>query len=279
MIETRGEQDLLHELVDLPEAAHDLRPDRGIGRARQHLDTHAEPRQRRAELVAGIAEERPLRCEEVVQSLGRDVEGPRHRGHLVAAARVEPRCRIPRSPLLHPASQGLEPAGQPRRDRERREADAARHECHRDEDAQADAGDRRPQSRHDGSAVGEIDAQDMPGFARLGIAAKINGPAVRRQKDAARVVDRHVGADLASQAVDRPGDGARGLVLGGDHLGAEVDPELAPPLLGQFAQEPPQAPHQHGDRDEARQKRQVDFPEQPALQHHHGSASCVLAKT
>jgi diadenosine tetraphosphate (Ap4A) HIT family hydrolase len=52
----------------------------------EHRHRHLHPRQRRAQLVAGVGEQRPVRLHERLDALRRDVEARRDRGDLVAAA-------------------------------------------------------------------------------------------------------------------------------------------------------------------------------------------------
>ena len=68
MVEAAREQDLLHQLVDLGEVAHDFGMEVRPGLGEPELDRHAHSRERRAQFMARIGEQRLLGAEQFLDA-------------------------------------------------------------------------------------------------------------------------------------------------------------------------------------------------------------------
>jgi hypothetical protein len=115
-VEPAGEQHLLDQRVELGDVAVDLGLELVALRRRgavEHRHRHLHPRQRRAQLVAGVGEQRPVRLHQGLDPLRRDVEARGDGGDLVVAADLDPMAELAGAELLHALLERLEPAGQP----------------------------------------------------------------------------------------------------------------------------------------------------------------------
>ena len=112
-------------------------------------------------------------------------------------------------------------------------------------------------------------------FAR----AKRDRRALRGDERTLGVVDGDVGLHLVAEPLHRGRDRARRAVALGDQPLVDLEAKRAPARTAALADERPKCAHQDGDGDEARQQRQIDLPEQPALDDDHDSPSCFLANT
>jgi len=109
-IEAAGQQDLVHQLVQLCDVAQDLGAECGRGLLATHqLQPHADAGERRAQLVRGIGQQRLVRLDQVFHPLGGGVELARQVGHLVLPLLGHPHREVALAKLLHAALQGFEP--------------------------------------------------------------------------------------------------------------------------------------------------------------------------
>jgi hypothetical protein len=280
VIEAARQQDLGDQLVDLGEVADDLFADPGLPPLQPEFDRHAQARERRAQFVTGVGEQRLLRRQQFLDAAGGDVESARDHGDFIVAGFIDARRKRAGPPFLDPRPQAFEPPGQPAGDRIGGERDAARHDQRDRQDAQAGMR-RRARPRQHEASVGEVEAHDRRQHGRPDALAsrRRDRRAMRGHQRAIGVIDCNVAADLVSEPRDRRADPAGRTVGPGEQRAAQVDAEGAPARVRILADQPPERPHQKGDRDEAGEQRQIDLPEQPAREGDHGSPSCFLAKT
>ncbi len=85
---------------------------------------HADARERRAQLVRGIGQQRFVRLHQGLDARGRSVELAREVGHLVVAVHRHARRQIALAKALHAVLQHIEPLEQPPDDREHAQATA-----------------------------------------------------------------------------------------------------------------------------------------------------------
>ena len=111
-VQPAGQQDFIDQLVQLGNASRYFH---ALGRRLVHahqFEPHADARQRRAQFVRGIGQQRLVRLHQRLDALGGVVEAPRQESHLVAAFGVDARRQVARAPALHAALQGLQPQRQ-----------------------------------------------------------------------------------------------------------------------------------------------------------------------
>ena len=141
-LQPAGQQDLVHQLVQLGDVALDL----GLGSrhrgavAAHQLQPHADARQRRAQLVRGIRQQRFVRLHQGLDAAGRSVELARQVGHLVAPLGGHAHAQVAFAETLHAALQVLQPLEQAPDDGEH-----AHHHHQADQAQQPQEAKRRPQ--------------------------------------------------------------------------------------------------------------------------------------
>ena len=159
-IEPAGEQHLLHQRVELADVAFDLVLQRTAavgGRGVEHGQGHLQPRQRRAQLVAGVGQQRLVGLHQRLDARGRRIEARRQRGDLVAAGGVHAVVQFPGAEGLDAALQGLEPARQA--PHHRIGPTGHGHEQHAQSQQQADAAHEERRLGHQQAPVGAAPAR------------------------------------------------------------------------------------------------------------------------
>ena len=190
-VEPAREQHLLDQAVELGDVLVDLGLQRVALRRRrlgEHRHRHLHPRQRRAQLVAGVGEQRPMRLDERLDARRGDVEARRDRGDLVGARDVDAVAERAGAELLDALLERLEAPRQSPHDRIGARGDG---EKENDED------DRQP------GAARQAGQQQQPG--RFGAGAR----RVRRRRGArtpppALSRSRRAAAHLTQARTHRP---------------------------------------------------------------------------
>ena len=108
-VEAAGQQDLVDQLVELGDVAPDLVLERGRGLRLHQLQPHADARQRRAQLVRRIGQQRLVRLEQRLHAFGRVVEALGEEGQLVRARLLDARRQVALAPALHALAQVVQP--------------------------------------------------------------------------------------------------------------------------------------------------------------------------
>ncbi len=108
-VQPAGQQDFIDQLIELGDVALDLGA-RGaqVGAAVQQLQAHADARQRRAQLVRGIGQQRLVRCHQRLNARCRGVEALRQACHLVVSLFVYARRQVALAKALHAAFELLQ---------------------------------------------------------------------------------------------------------------------------------------------------------------------------
>ena len=119
-VEAARQQHFLDEAVELGDVLVDLRLQLvALGRRRlgEHRHRHLHARQRRAQLVAGVGEQRAVRADERLDARRGDVEARGDSGDLVGPGDLDPMAELAGTELLDALLQRLEAPRQPAHDR------------------------------------------------------------------------------------------------------------------------------------------------------------------
>ena len=116
-VEPTREQELADQVVELGDVARDARAQLRSLVAAEQLDRHADPRERRAQLVRGRCQRAALRGDQLLDLRGGAVEAPGQVRDLVRAAHLDARRQIARAERLDLRAELLEPTRDAPRDR------------------------------------------------------------------------------------------------------------------------------------------------------------------
>src|SRR2546426_4987186 len=141
-VEPARQQDFVDQRVELGDVLLELALAARLGAFLHQLGRHADARERRAQLVRSIRQQRLLRAHQLPDSHRRPVEALCKPRHLVVAFDLHPHVELPRAQGLHALLQPLEPRGEAPdhrigadtdRDHEQREDEEQRSEEHTSE--------------------------------------------------------------------------------------------------------------------------------------------------
>ena len=200
-VEAAGQQNFVHQLVQLGNVAQNFSAKGGCWQARAHqLQPHADARERRAQLVRGIGQQRFVRAHQGFNARGGGVELARQLGHFVIALHGNAGRQVALAKALHAALQHIKPLEKAPDDGEHphghRQADQGQHPDKTKGRAHPEGGVRAVPSTGGAVAPGRARANlQAVAAAVLAVDAQLN-PFPRRSR-CARGQARHQGVACA----------------------------------------------------------------------------------